>query len=157
MEQMERMYEELFRAMNQFRKLKVGDMMPDISKTDFFMLSTIMDKGEGGKVTTSELAAKLKMLPPAVSRSLKGLEEKGYIERSVNKKDRRNTYVELTPEGERITNEVRQLMCDFGRSVMAQVNEEDVERLILYLNNIYEIAEKEIKIRKKNRKEKEHE
>ena len=63
----------------------------------------------------------------------------------------------LTPEGERITNETRHLMCDFGRSVMAQVNEEDVERLIQYLNNIYEIAEKEIKIRKKNRKEKEHE
>lgn len=72
MEQMERMYEELFRAMNQFRKLKVGDIMPDISKADFFMLSTIMDKGEGGKVTTSELAAKLKMLPPGGLKESKG-------------------------------------------------------------------------------------
>ena len=42
-----------------------------------------------GKITSSELAAKTKTLPPAVSRTLRGLEEKGYVERTVDKKDRR--------------------------------------------------------------------
>lgn len=45
--------------------------------------------GENGKITSSELAAKTRTLPPAVSRTLRGLEEKGYVERSVDKKDRR--------------------------------------------------------------------
>lgn len=155
---MDKLYEELFRSMNQFRKLKFSEMFPEVCKTDYFVLCTIMDKGENGQITISELAARAKMLPPAISRTLKGLEERGYVERNINKNDRRNTYVELTAEGERLTEEARQIMADFGKSVMSQVDGEDMKRLISYLDNIYHIAEKEIENRKwKDRKEKEHE
>ena len=151
---MDKLYEELFRAMNQFRKLKFAEMFPMINRTDFFVMCTIMDKGENGKITISELASRAKMLPSAISRTLKGLEERGYVERNINKNDRRNTYVELTAEGE-----ARQIMADFGKSVMSQVDEADMKHLISYLDNIYHIAEKEIEARKGQgrRKEREHE
>ena len=151
---MDKLYEELFRAMNQFRKLKFAEMFPMINRTDFFVMCTIMDKGENGKITISELASRAKMLPSAISRTLKGLEE-----RNINKNDRRNTYVELTAEGERLTEEARQIMADFGKSVMSQVDEADMKHLISYLDNIYHIAEKEIEARKGQgrRKEREHE
>lgn len=155
---MDKLYEELFRAMNQFRRLKLSEMFPELCKTDFFVLCTIMDKGENGQITISELASRAKMLPSAISRTLKGLEERGYVERNINKNDRRNTYVELTAEGERLTEEARQIMADFGKSVMAQLDGEDMKRLISYLDNIYHIAEKEIENRKwQGRKEKEDE
>ena len=155
---MDKLYEELFRAMNQFRKLKFAEMFPMINRTDFFVMCTIMDKGENGKITISELASRAKMLPSAISRTLKGLEERGYVERNVNKNDRRNTYVELTEAGRQLTEEARQTMSDFGKSVMAQVDGEDMKRLISYLDNIYHIAEKEIENRKwQDRKEKEDE
>lgn len=155
---MDKLYEELFRSMNQFRKLKFTEMFPMISRTDFFVMCTIMDKGENGQITISELASRAKMLPSAISRTLKGLEERGYVERNINKNDRRNTYAELTAEGERLTEEARQIMADFGKSVMAQVDGEDMKRLISYLDNIYHIAEKEIENRKwQDRKEKEDE
>lgn len=155
---MEKIYEEWFRAMGQFRKLRFGDMFPDISKKEFFVMSAVFEKAKTGKITISELAARTCELPPAVSRTLKGLEEKGYVVRSVNQRDRRNTYVELTEEGEHIVKECRQVMSDFGHSVMAQVNEEDMRRMTAYLNDIYHIAEKEIETRKwRDRKEKENE
>lgn len=44
--------------------------------------------------------------------------------------------------------EVRDRMQDFGCSVMSQLKEEDVDRLVAYLDRIYEIAEKEIDTRK---------
>lgn len=155
---MDKLYEELFRSMNQFRKLKFAEMFPMISRTDFFVMCTIMDKGENGQITISELASRAKMLPSAISRTLKGLEERGYVERNVNKNDRRNTYVELTEAGRQLTEEARQTMSDFGKSVMSQVDEADMKRLISYLDNIYHIAEKEIENRKwKDRKEKEDE
>ena len=155
---MDKLYEELFRSMNQFRKLKFAEMFPMISRTDFFVMCTIMDKGENGQITISELASRAKMLPSAISRTLKGLEERGYVERNINKNDRRNTYVELTEAGRQLTEEARQIMADFGKSVMAQVDGEDMKRLISYLDNIYHIAEKEIENRKwKDRKEKEDE
>ena len=49
-------------------------------------------------------------LPPAVSRTLRGLEEKGYVERSADKKDRRNTYISLTEQGWKKGEEVRDRM-----------------------------------------------
>ena len=88
-------------------------------------------------------------LPPAVSRTLRGLEEKGYVERSVDKKDRRNTYISLTEKGWKKGEEVRDRMHDFGCSVMSQLKEEDVDQLVAYLDRIYEIAEKEIDTRKR--------
>jgi len=155
---MDKLYEEMFRAMNQFRKLKFAEMFPELCKTDFFVMCTIMDKGDNGQITISELASRAKMLPSAISRTLKGLEERGYVERNVNKNDRRNTYVELTDAGKLVTEEARKTMAEFGKSVMAQVDEADMKRLISYLDNIYRIAEKEIETRKwQDRKEKEDE
>ena len=158
METRDDLYEDLFRAMNQFHKLKFSDMMQNMSKADFIVMNVIMNKGKEDKMTISELAAIARMLPSAISRTLKGLEEKGYVERTINKQDRRNTYVELTEEGKKQMREVRQVMRDFGKTVMAKLDEHEVNELILYLNNIYSIAEKEIEARKiKDRKEREHE
>ncbi len=145
---MEKMYEELFRSMHQFRKLNVGAMMPGITKQEFITMSVIMDMGEDGKITISELAAKAKVLPSAISRTLRGLEEKGYVVRTVNQKDRRNTYVELTAKGGEKARQSKQIMHDYGVAVMSQLNEQDMERLIHYMDNIYDIAEKEIEARK---------
>lgn len=158
METRDDLYEDLFRAMNQFHKLKFSDMMQNMSKADFIVMNVIMNKGKDDKMTISELAAIARMLPSAISRTLKGLEEKGYVERTINKQDRRNTYVELTEEGKKQTCEVRQVMRDFGKTVMAKLDEQEMNQLILYLNNIYSIAEKELEARKiRDRKEREHE
>ncbi len=83
-----------------------------------------------------------------MSRTLRGLEEKGYVESTVDKKDRRNTYISLTEKGWKKGEEVRDRMQDFGCSVMSQLKEEDVDQLVAYLDRIYEIAEKEIETRK---------
>lgn len=141
-------FEELFKAMHQFHKLRLGDIMPDISGADFWTMWNIMDKGEDGKITISELAKKTRVLPSAISRTLKRLEEKGYVERTVNKNDRRNTYVEITDRGREVAQEVREIMRDYGEAVLSKFDEEELSMLISYLNNIYDIAKKEIEVRK---------
>ena len=141
-------FEELFKAMHQFHKLRLGDIMPDISGADFWTMRNIMDKGEDGKITISELAKKTRVLPSAISRTLNRLEEKGYVERTVNKNDRRNTYVEITDRGREVAQEVREIMRDYGEAVLSKFDEEELSMLISYLNNIYDIAKKEIEVRK---------
>ena len=143
-ENMKDAFEKLFRAVHQFKKLNVSDLVPGLSSSEFSVMGAILQMGENGKITSSELAAKTKTLPPAVSRTLRGLEEKGYVERSVDKKDRRNTYISLTEKGWKKGEEVRDRMQDFGCSVMSQLKEEDIDQLVAYLDRIYEIAEKEI-------------
>ena len=136
-------FEKLFRAMHQFKKLNVSDLIPGLSSSEFSVMGAILQMGENGKITSSELAAKTKTLPPAVSRT------KGYVERTVDKKDRRNTYISLTEQGWKKGEEVRDRMHDFGCSVMSQLKEEDIDQLVAYLDRIYEIAEKEIDTRKR--------
>ena len=154
-------YDAGFPGSERLRKLlSAGDLQASVGYKRHFVTTFIIDgKGENGKITISELASRAKMLPSAISRTLKGLEERGYVERNVNKNDRRNTYVELTEAGRQLTEEARQTMSDFGKSVMSQVDEADMKRLISYLDNIYHIAEKEIEARKGQgrRKEREHE
>ena len=153
---MDELYGEFFRAMHQFRKLNVASILPDISQSEFAAMNEIMDKGEDGKITISELACKSKVHSSAISRTLHCLEEKGYIERSIDKNDRRNICVELTEEGKRVTTEARQIMCD--KAVVEHLENRELERLIAYMNKIYSVAEKEIEARKwKDRKGKEHE
>ena len=50
-------------------------------------------------VKVSDLAKAVRMTMPGVSRALAGLEEKGIIERRIDKSDRRNTLVFLTEDG----------------------------------------------------------
>ena len=155
---MDELYGEFFRAMHQFHKLNVASILPDISQSEFAAMNVIMDKGEDGKITISELACKSKVHSSAISRTLHGLEEKGYVERSIDKNDRRNICVELTEEGKRVTTEARQIMCDYVKAVVEHLENRELERLIAYMNKIYSVAEKEIEARKwKDRKGKEHE
>ena len=72
-------FEKLFRAVHQFKKLNVSDLIPGLSSSEFSVMGAILQMGENGKITSSELAAKTKTLPPAVSRTLRGLEEKGFV------------------------------------------------------------------------------
>ena len=145
---MEDMYMELFKAMNQFRKLHMGMMMPGkLSRADFFTLNCIMD-AEDGKITISRLAEKSKVLPSAISRTLRGLETLHYVERTVDQGDRRNTYVTLTETGRAVTLECRQIMHDFGMAVMRRLDANDMKQLIGYLNEIYNISRTEIEARK---------
>lgn len=57
-------FEKLFRAVHQFKKLNVSDLIPGLSSSEFSVMGAILQMGENGKITSSELAAKTKTLPP---------------------------------------------------------------------------------------------
>lgn len=155
---MDELYREFFQTIHQFRKLNVASMMPDVSQSEFVIMNVIRDKSEDGTVTISELAGRCKLHSSAVSRTLHGLEDRGYVERSIDKNDRRNICVELTEAGMQVIEECRQVMREYGKAVVEHLNEQEMKRLIAYMNRLYSVAEKEIEARKwKGRKEKEHE
>jgi len=155
---MEAIYRQFFTAMSQFHKLRIRELLPDMTKVDCMTLMEIsnLDCAEGEKkVTTSVLAEKMQAKPSAVSRTLKNLEEKGLIERSVNRADRRNTYVELTEQGKQVLEECKSGINEVMHAVFAKMDQEDIKRLIGYLDEIYLITKEEIELRikKKERKQ----
>lgn len=156
---MDEMYRKLFSTMHQFQKLRFGDMFPELTRGDCMTLMAINrfnKEKEDGILTVSELAEKMEVQSPAVSRTLKTLEDKGFIERTIKKSDRRNTYVEVTAEGKREIKEMEETMSDFARTVITRMNEEDMKKLITYLDELYRVAKEEIDLRKiRVRKDKE--
>ena len=82
---MDDLFTRFFFALYQFHKLHMGDLVPDITKLEGMTMAAIKHcSGEKEELTVSELTAKLKAKGPAVSRTLKTLEDKGYIEREAD-------------------------------------------------------------------------
>lgn len=149
---MSELYTEFFTTLTMFRKLRFGDMLADMTKNDGMTLMAIahFEELNGGVLTVSELAERIHAKSSAVSRTLKSLEDAGLVERTVNKNDRRNTYVTLTEKGMDRRNEVSREMDDFGQAVFRQMGEEDMQKLNAYLKELYEITKCEIEKRSRN-------
>ncbi len=148
---MEELYGEFFNAMNQIRKIRIGDLFSDLTEADGMTLMAVSHAKRGAKngiLTVSELAEKLHTQPSAVSRSLKSLEEQGLIERTINSTDRRNTYVALSEYGQSTCEKIERTMSDFAQAVLSRMKKEDLERLVAYLNELYQVAMEEIEVRK---------
>lgn len=157
---MSELYGHFFEALESFRRLRIGDLFPDMSKSDCMTLMSIdyyNQKKTDGVLTVSELAGKMHVKPSAVSRTLKSLEERGLITRMVNQSNRRNTFVEISEEGRKKQQEMKAAIEDVVESVLKRIEEDDLRKLIAYLNEVSEIAVEEIELRKnKQRKELEH-
>ncbi len=153
---------EFFDIMTSFRKLNISSMLPEISHGDFSILKVIhccrencSPERQGVKVSD---VVKRTMLPaPAVSRSLRTLEEKELVVRTVDREDRRNTFVEITPAGDALLREIEEIMTSFADAVFGNLGEETIRKLNSYLQEFLEAARKEIDKRKRDDKKGEKE
>ena len=138
-------------AMHQFHKLPLSLLFHDMTKMEAMTLVKIechnRQKGEN-TLTITELAEKMNVKAPAISRTLKALEDKRLVERTVNQADRRNTHVRLTEPGKKTLAECERMMDDFAGAIVRRMNREDLERLVGYLNELYRISDEEIALRK---------
>lgn len=153
---------EIFSIFNRFHHLKLSSILPGVSSVEMGTLKTIehcrkekeMDtkaadtKAADAKVTVSEVARYMRVAAPAVSRTLRTLEEKAYVERMVCEGDRRNVYVKVTDAGKDILNECNRILSELLESVTEKMGEEDMNRLIGYLNKLEQTAELEIEKRR---------
>jgi len=141
-------HKKLFETFGLFRKLSFASILPNLSHGEYMTLLVVGGCDKNGRhkgIKVSTLAKKLNVSSPAVSRTIKGLEE-----------DRRHTYVELTDEGRRVLGEAEKLFSEFSSSVLEKMGTKDMERLNSYLLKLYEVSKEEILLRKyRNGKEKE--
>lgn len=105
-----------FGVINAFRSLNLFSLLP-LSRQEYMVMFVIAGQRktnpEGS--TVSMVTQKMHVPQPAVSRTLRGLENYGYICREVCRTDRRNTYVTLTAAGEAEVQRANQLLEDFHR------------------------------------------
>lgn len=146
----------LFKTFEQFRKLNIQSMMPNLSPSENSTLHAIKRcnrkcKRNNEKAKVSMIAEDIHVNPTQISRTLRSLEEKGLIKRSVDETDRRVTMVELTKEGEEIQKQNNKIVDEFMDAVFSQVDNDDFKKITEFLDNLYKISTKELEKRKINK------
>lgn len=150
-------YSAFFGAFTQFRKLHMSSICSHMNHSEFAtMVATVrcseMCSKAGEEVKVSMLVEELNVNSTAVSRTLKILEEKGYIERFISKKDRRITYVRLTDEGKLVLKEAEKEIDEFAEAVIKNMGEANLAQLTKSMNELYNAAAYEINKRKCRKK-----
>lgn len=139
-----------FSVMQQFKKLNMGILIDGLSHSEFMILVMIH---HGKKdVTVSELASKLSISLPAVSKMISILEERGLVKRYTDKIDRRNKYVYLTEKGNALCHQNETKLKDFMEEVVNRMGKEEMKQLTLLLKRMHTVMEDIIE-ENKSRKE----
>ncbi len=143
---------EFFSLLDEFRKLNIGILLPAIPHGEACILKAIRAAGEGKcesrPIRVADIIEEMGAPAPAVSRGLRALEERGLITRRVDENDRRNTFVELTAEGHRLSNEIEIIMEDFANAVFQRVGVESFEQLNQSMRILVHASREEIENRK---------
>ena len=92
-------------------------------------------------VKTSDIGNYLFMKKSATSKMLNNLEDKGYINRLYDKKDRRVTYIDLTQKGIDLLDKHNDIMINYTNSMISRLGEEDTKTLVNLLNRLCDIIE----------------
>lgn len=135
-------------AFHRIRRVNISAMM-ELPQSEFFALQIIsryeQEHPDREGIYVSELAEKLRIASSQTSRMLRNLEERHFVGRMVDTKDRRNTYVFLTEEGQEICSSTKKRLMAYVAQVREKMGEERIEELIRLCNEMAEIMEQEAK------------
>lgn len=95
-------------------------------------------------VRVSELAGFLNVSVPTVSRCIQKLSEKGYVQKTANEKDKRETCVSLTPEGKALCLDAHHNISAFISRVLSHLEPAEMEQFIATMDRIYEAVRLEL-------------
>lgn len=147
---------ELIQLMRRMRKVRLNVLSEQVIYTEYYALEQIgryvrENPGSEG-IYVSELALCMSIMPPAASRLLNSMEGKGLIARKVDRGDRRNTFVCLTPAGEDILARTAGDMDALKVKLARRMGREDLIRLIELWTKLADIMDEEMSAYMERRK-----
>lgn len=141
----EQLANQLVQMSHRFRKIFSSDFALGMCRLDFMILKYIRQANlKGYTVTGSQLAKHLEVSPPAISRKMKDLEEKGWIQRVNAAEDRRNTWLQMTTTGECVIDEAMQQLREMTCQAVGQMNEEDILQHIEIGNRLADLLQAQL-------------
>lgn len=154
---MKKEQKEFFDLLDEFRKLNVASLLPNLCHGDICIMKAIREakvkKDVEQCIRVADIIEEMQVPAPAVSRGLRALEERGFISRHVDEKDRRNTFVAFTEDGQCLSDEIEATMSDFADAVFEKVGAESFEQLNQSMRILVQSTREEIQLRKNQRKQ----
>ncbi len=135
-------------VMNKMRKLNAPSRLIDMSHSEFvvchFIKCRMKDNPQAIGVRVGELGKCIFNSNAAASKMLSSMENKNYIKRVSDPKDKRVTYIQLTDYGRDSFEEAGKTMKGFFDDVMKKMGEHDSRQLLELFNRLCTIFEQEL-------------
>ncbi len=138
--------ERMFDAVSRFRQLNIMERLQLFPRSELVTIKAIADASEGGnrRASVTEIARRLNVSPPAISRKVKILREKEYVETIIDENDRRNTYLTLTPKGQAALQENFNKVTTFLDHVLNRLDPGDLDHFYHLFDKIFLAMEQEL-------------
>lgn len=137
----------LIQVMNKIKKAHNSrkNMLHQLNSSELgvcWCITKMAEKNPNAKLfSLNEINNYLKFTKPNLSQTVNKLEDKGIVHRVISKENRRATYLEITPEGEKMAKEHNQKITAYMTKVTDMMGEEDAEKLIHLLDKFADILE----------------
>lgn len=92
-------------------------------------------------ITQDQMTNEMKFDKATTARSVKYLEESGYIDRRIDPKDRRSSLLYPTPKALEFAPVFKSILEEFNRKLAADLTEEEVDLLVTLLQKITKNSE----------------
>jgi len=114
----------------------------DINMTGLILMNAIADNTADpeNNVGLSDIRGYLSISKGAVSQMLGSLEKKGYINRDIDRNNRRNLIVTLTPEGRGVLASQYDAFSGRLEKIISRLGADDVKQMITIVNRMIEIT-----------------
>ena len=127
-----------------YQAKRTRDMLPPLPEgvtSSYIQYLDIIEamQNEGLQAKVSDISDRLSLPRPGVTRTVKEMEQKGYLKKTVSPEDGRVTYLTLTETGQMLSEKYNQQIFSTLASYREGFSEEDAECMIRTIDQFYHI------------------
>ena len=126
-----------------YQAKRIREMLPALpagvtpSYIHFLDVIDIMER-QGIPVKISDISDYLKIPRPGVTRTVREMEEKGYLRKQVAAEDGRVTYISITEQGRALSRKYNDDVFNSLVAPLSEISEEDAETMIQTIETFYQ-------------------
>jgi MarR family transcriptional regulator, transcriptional regulator for hemolysin len=94
-----------------------------------YQFGALMQVYKSGALTQKEISEFIYTDEPSTARLMNRLEEKGFIKRTADEKDKRKKVISLTPKGRELLNEILPYALEVGNRFASKISEQENKTL----------------------------
>ena len=98
--------------------------------------------GPEESLNNQDIAERMDLSPSRLTRIIDGLVRKGYIDREIDKEDRRNMKISLSNKGENLVNKINNAFIEIHKDILEGIDISQHESLLITMGNLQSAVEK---------------
>lgn len=123
---------------------RIRELLPELPKgvapSYIHYLETIHKLEQSGKkVKVSDISESLKLPRPGVTRTVKEMEEKGYLRKLSSDEDGRITYIAVTERGEKLSEKYDKVYFADLAEDLSDISDEEAENMLSAIGKFYKV------------------